>query len=41
LKKLLPQIKKGKFSSDPKMPKNYEACEAAIAKEAKKIEIEE
>ncbi len=23
------------------MPKNYEACEAAIAKEAKKIEIEE
>jgi predicted transcriptional regulator len=41
LKKLLPQLKKNKASSDPKMPKTVDACEAAIAKEAKKIDLEE
>jgi DNA topoisomerase-1 len=37
---MLPQIKKGKLSDDPKMPKTTEACQAAIEKEAKKIETE-
>lgn len=41
LEKLLPQLKKGKTSSDPKMPKTVEACQQAIAKEKKKIEVEE
>jgi hypothetical protein len=26
LKELLPKIKKGKLSDDPKMPKNVESC---------------
>ena len=37
---MLPQLKKAKLSDDPKMPKTAEACEAAIEKEAKKIETE-
>ena len=37
---MLPQLKKAKLSDDPKMPKTVEACEAAIEKEAKKIETE-
>lgn len=40
LKKLLPQIKKGKLPEDAKMPKTVEACQAAIEKEGKKVETE-
>ena len=40
LTKLLPQIKKGKLPEDTKLPKTVEACQAAIDKEAKKIETE-
>jgi DNA topoisomerase-1 len=41
LEKLLPQLKKGKTSDDPKMPKTTEACQQAIEKEKRKIEVEE
>ncbi len=41
LQKLLPQLKKGKLSDDPKMPKTTEQCQNAINKETERIEKEE
>ena len=41
LQKLLPQLKKGKQSSDSKMPKTEEQCLAAIDKEKKRVAADE
>ena len=41
LERLLPQLKKGKLSDDPKMPRTTEQCLAAIEREKKKVEAEE